>query len=141
MRSTFQRFAHWLHRHVDRLGERSSPCLCFFALLGSTWLGLVHKEKPRRSGGALKPLSGDHGSAVPALAQTFNVPGKVMSDAASEQSGNDQFIFEKNFHDTTADLKPDIPPLLPRSSTFWTSRTIRMRWAHSTRTTRWPHKM
>jgi hypothetical protein len=36
-----------------------------------------------------------------------------MSDAASEQSGNDQFIFEKNFHDTTADLKPDMTEIDP----------------------------
>jgi hypothetical protein len=71
----------------------------------------VHKEKPRRSGGALKPLSGDHGSAAPALAQTFNVPGTVVSDAAAEQIGPDQFIFGKDFHNTIADLKPDVPEI------------------------------
>src|SRR5262249_21334889 len=49
-------------------------------------------------------LSRDHGPAAPALAKTFNVPGMVMSDAAS-----DKFIFGKNFvHDTVADVKPDM---------------------------------
>jgi hypothetical protein len=49
-------------------------------------------------------LSGDHGPAAPALANTVNVPGTVMSDAAS-----DKFIFGKSSgHDTVADHKPDM---------------------------------
>jgi hypothetical protein len=58
-------------------------------------------------------LSGDHGPAAPALAQTFDVPGAMMSDAAPKQIGNDQFIFGKDFHDTIADLKPDMTELDP----------------------------
>jgi hypothetical protein len=42
--------------------------------------------------------SGTHGPAAPNL----NVPGTVMSDAAS-----DQFVFEKG-HDKVADVKPDM---------------------------------
>jgi hypothetical protein len=52
-------------------------------------------------------LSGDHGPAEPALAQTFDVPGAVMSGAAP----SDQFVFGKDFHNTIADLKPDVPEI------------------------------
>jgi hypothetical protein len=49
-------------------------------------------------------LSGDHGPAAPALANTVDVPGAVMSDAAS-----DKFIFGKSsVHDTAADHKSDM---------------------------------
>jgi hypothetical protein len=59
-------------------------------------------------------LSGDHGPAAPALAQTSDVPGAVMSDAAPKQIGNDQFIFAKDFgHDAIADLKPDMIEIDP----------------------------
>src|SRR6516165_8160185 len=46
----------------------------------------------------LSDSSGTHGPAAPNL----NVPGTVMSDAAS-----DQFVFEKG-HDKVADVKPDM---------------------------------
>jgi hypothetical protein len=59
-------------------------------------------------------LSGDHGPAAPALAQTSDVPGAVMSEAAPKQIGNDQFIFGKDFgHDAIADLKPDMIEIDP----------------------------
>jgi len=49
-------------------------------------------------------LNGDHGPAAPALANTVDVPGAVMSDAAS-----DKFIFGKSsVHDTAADHKTDM---------------------------------
>jgi len=54
-------------------------------------------------------LSGEHGPAEPALAQTFDVPGAVMSGAAP----GDQFIFGQDFHTTIADLNPDVPELDP----------------------------
>jgi hypothetical protein len=52
--------------------------------------------------------SGDHGPVAPALAQTFNAPGTTVSEAAPDHIGKDQFMFGKNFHDTIADLKPDM---------------------------------
>ena len=74
-----------------------------FADDGSTHPGTVPYGQPTLM--ALSDdLSGDPGPAAPALAKTFNVPGTVMSDAAS-----DKFIFGKGFdHDTIADHKPDI---------------------------------
>jgi hypothetical protein len=74
-----------------------------FADDGSTHPGTVPYGQPTLM--ALSgDLSGDHGPAAPALAKTFNVPGTVMSDAAS-----DKFIFGKGFdHDTIADHKPDM---------------------------------
>jgi VCBS repeat-containing protein len=53
-------------------------------------------------------LSGDHGPAAPALAQTFNGPGTAVNNTASDHIGKDQFMFGKNFHDTIVDLKPDM---------------------------------
>jgi hypothetical protein len=74
-----------------------------FAADGSTHPGTVTYGQPtltELSG----DLSGDHGPAAPALAKTFNVPGTVMSDAAS-----DKFIFGQGFdHNTIADHKPDM---------------------------------
>ena len=74
-----------------------------FADDGSTHPGTVPYGQPTLM--ALSgDLSGDHGPAAPALAKSFNVPGTVMSDAAS-----DKFIFGKGFdHDTIADHKPDM---------------------------------
>jgi hypothetical protein len=70
---------------------------------GSTHPGTVTYGQPTLT--ALSgDLSGDHGPAAPALAKTFNVPGTVMSDAAS-----DKFIFGQGFdHNTIADHKPDM---------------------------------
>jgi hypothetical protein len=52
----------------------------------------------------LSDSSGTHGPAAPDVAKTFDVPGTVISDAAS-----DKFIFGKNLsHDTIADHKPDM---------------------------------
>jgi hypothetical protein len=49
-------------------------------------------------------LGGDHGPAAPALANTVNAPGTVLSDPAS-----DKFIFGNNFgHDTVAGHKLDM---------------------------------
>jgi len=56
-------------------------------------------------------LSGDHGPAAPAAAQTVNAPGTVVSDAAAEQIGADQFIFGQDFHNTIANLNPDVPEI------------------------------
>jgi hypothetical protein len=74
-----------------------------FAADGSTHPGTVTYGRPtltELSG----DLSGDHGPAAPALAKTFNLPGTVMSDAAS-----DKFIFGQGFdHNTIADHKPDM---------------------------------
>jgi hypothetical protein len=51
--------------------------------------------------------SGTHGPARPDLAKTFNVPGPVMSDAAS-----DKFIFAENVgHDMVGGHKPDMTEL------------------------------
>jgi hypothetical protein len=79
-----------------------------FADDGSTHPGTVPYGQPTLM--ALSgDLSGDHGPAAPALAKTFNVPGTVMSDAAS-----DKFIFGKGFdHDTIADHKPDMTEIDP----------------------------
>jgi VCBS repeat-containing protein len=73
-----------------------------FAVDGSTHPGTATYGRPtltELSG----DLSGDHGPAAPALAKTFNVPGTVMSDAAS-----DKFIFGQGFNNTIADHKPDM---------------------------------
>jgi hypothetical protein len=49
-------------------------------------------------------LSGTHGQAAPALSNTVNVPGMVLSDA-----GPDKFVFAANVgHDTIADLNSDM---------------------------------
>jgi hypothetical protein len=49
-------------------------------------------------------LSGNHGPAAQVLANTFNVPGMVMSDARL-----DKLVFAENVgHDTVADHKPDM---------------------------------
>src|SRR5262249_25084054 len=51
--------------------------------------------------------SGTHGPAAPDLAKTFNVPGPVMSNAASGK-----FIFAENVgHDMVAGHKPDMTEL------------------------------
>jgi hypothetical protein len=55
---------------------------------------------------ALTPLSSDlsvNRASAPGLANSVNVPGMVMSDAAS-----DRFIFGSFVHDTVADVKPDM---------------------------------
>jgi len=74
-----------------------------FADDGSAHPGTVPYDPPTVT--ALSSnLSGDHGPAAPALANTVNVPGTVMSDPAS-----DKFIFGKSSgHDTVADHKPDM---------------------------------
>ena len=55
----------------------------------------------------LSDSSGTHGPAAPDLAKTFNVPGTVMSDAAS-----DKFIFAENVgHDMVVGLEPDMAEL------------------------------
>jgi hypothetical protein len=55
-------------------------------------------------------LSGNHEPAAPALAKPFDVPGTVMSDAASEQVGrSDKFMFAENAgHGPSADHKTDM---------------------------------
>ena len=55
-------------------------------------------------------LSGNHGPAALALAETFNVPGTVIAHAAAEQvASSDKFVFGKNFvNDTIADFKLDL---------------------------------
>jgi len=35
----------------------------------------------------------------------------VVSDAAAEQIGADQFIFGQDFHNTIANLNPDVPEI------------------------------
>jgi hypothetical protein len=62
---------------------------------------------------AANDLSGNHEPAAPAAAQTVNAPGTVVSDAAAEHIGPDQFIFGQDFHNTIADLKPDMTELDP----------------------------
>jgi hypothetical protein len=74
-----------------------------FAADGSTHPGTAPYGQP-----TLTALSGDlggvHGPAVAALAKTFNLPGTVMSDAAS-----DKFIFgQGSDHNTIADHKLDM---------------------------------
>jgi hypothetical protein len=73
-----------------------------FADDGSAHPGTVPHDPPTVTA-LSSDLSGDHGLAAPSLANTVNVPGTVMSDAAS-----DKFIFGKSSgHDTVADHKPD----------------------------------
>src|SRR5499433_4566216 len=92
--------AHSAHPHSDVTQLANFK----FADDGSAHPGAVVPHDSPILTALLSDSSGTHGPAAPALAKTFNVPGTVMSDAAS-----DKFIFGKGFdHDTIADHKPDM---------------------------------
>jgi len=92
--------AHTAHSQVD--GDQLDTFK--FADDGSAHPGTVVPHDSPTLTALSSDSSGTHGPAAPALANTVNVPGTVLSDPAS-----DKFIFGNNFgHDTVADVKPDM---------------------------------
>jgi hypothetical protein len=92
--------AHPAHPQAD--GNQSDSFK--FADDGSAHPGTVVPHDSPTLTALSSDSSGDHGPAAPALANTVNVPGTVLSDPAS-----DKFIFGNNFgHDTVAGHKPDM---------------------------------
>jgi hypothetical protein len=86
--------AHTAHSQAD-VGQSDS---FKFANSDSAHPGMVVPHDSPTLTTLSSDSSGTHGPAAPNL----NVPGTVMSDAAS-----DQFVFEKG-HDKAADVKPDM---------------------------------
>jgi hypothetical protein len=92
--------AHTAHSQVD--GDQLDTFK--FADDGSAHPGTVVPHDSPTLTALSSDSSGTHGPAAPALANTVNVPGTVLSDPAS-----DKFIFGKSFgHDTVAGHKPDM---------------------------------
>jgi hypothetical protein len=92
--------AHPVHPHFDVTQLASFK----FADDGSAHPGTVVPHDSPTLTVLLSDPSRTHGPAAPDLALTFNVPGTVMSDAAS-----DKFIFADNVgHDMVASHKPDM---------------------------------
>jgi len=95
--------AHPAHPHSDVTQLANFK----FADDGSAHPGAVVPHDSPILTALLSGSSGTHGPAAPDLAKTFNVPGPVMSDAAS-----DKFIFAENVgHDMVVGHEPDMTEL------------------------------
>src|SRR5262249_32697835 len=95
--------AHPAHPHSDVTQLANFK----FADDGSAHPGTVVPHDSHILTALLSDSSGTHGPAAPDLAKTFNVPGTVMSDAAS-----DKFIFAENVgHDMVVGHEPDMTKL------------------------------